>query len=239
MTGKSAHGNAGKIPYYEHSWSIRKQACLTNKTYQCAMFKRVLSKSLESAAWNEIKSLLTHPEISQSLIEEARKIYLEENKTDDVEKLRDRTKELEGQLEALAEHLAQIPKGVSPAPVFTQMKRLEEARRAIQYQIEEHERLNQSETPPMPLEKYQEYLATAKATLDRLGDGFKIDIVQRLVTSIEVFPDTFTIHYRVGGGNLGANQSIQKNLGFGSNTIDDGGCYRARTCDLRGVNASL
>lgn len=94
MTGKFAHGNAGKIPYYEHSWSIRKQACLAKKTYQCTMFKKVLSKSLESAAWNEIEGLFTHPEISQSLIEEARKIYLEENKTDGLEKLKDRKLEV-------------------------------------------------------------------------------------------------------------------------------------------------
>ncbi len=237
MTGKSAHGNAGKIPYYEHSWAIRKQACLAKKAYECSMFKRVLTKSLESAVWKEIKNLLTNPENSKSLIEEAKKIYREENKSDEQDKLKNRAKELEGQLDALAEHLSQIPKGVSPASIFVQMKRLEEARQLVQDQIGEMERAHQSKTPPLPLERYQEYLSTAKAALDRLGDSFKIDLVRGLVTSIEVFPDTFTIHYKVGGGC--SNQPSQKILDFGSNTVDDGGRHRARTYDLRRVKAAL
>ena len=31
MVGKSAHGNSGKVPYYEHGWATRKQACLVKK----------------------------------------------------------------------------------------------------------------------------------------------------------------------------------------------------------------
>ncbi len=46
MCGKSAHGNGGKIGYYEHSWATKKESCLTKKTFSCNPH-RVLAKKLE------------------------------------------------------------------------------------------------------------------------------------------------------------------------------------------------
>lgn len=47
MYGKSAHGQGGKVGYYEHSWSVRKNSTLTKKVYDCGMFKRIPAKKLE------------------------------------------------------------------------------------------------------------------------------------------------------------------------------------------------
>jgi len=55
LTGKSAHGNGGKIPYYEHSWSTRRQSGLVKKVFDCKPH-RVPAKKLEPLVGMKLKS---------------------------------------------------------------------------------------------------------------------------------------------------------------------------------------
>ena len=181
------------------------------------------------------------------------------SKSGDCDRLRNKVKGTEEQIEALAEHLAQIPKGISPAPIYKQMQRLEELKRALQVELDEVERAGMAHDVPVPLETYTMYLERLRAVLTVAESDFKIGIIQRLIHQVEILPGSFRLHFKVGksrfvmlpedektkaeeGSNPArlpvlANQ--KKNLRFGSNTVDDGGRRRARTCDLRRVKATL
>ena len=124
LCGKSANGNGGKIPYYEHSWSTKRQACLNKKVFACNP-NRVLSKKIEQFVWQRIEELLSQPEMAKSLIEQAKKEHESQSHVTEMDRLRNKIRGVEEQIEALAEHLTKIPKGVSPTPIFTQMQKLE------------------------------------------------------------------------------------------------------------------
>ncbi len=51
---------APKIPYYEHSWSTRRQACLNKKVFACHP-NRINANQLEKLVWEKIDGLLTDP----------------------------------------------------------------------------------------------------------------------------------------------------------------------------------
>lgn len=57
MSGKSAHGNGGKIAYYEHSWATKTQSCLSKKVLSCEPH-RILAKKIEPVVWADVKRLL-------------------------------------------------------------------------------------------------------------------------------------------------------------------------------------
>ena len=81
---------------------------------------------------------------------------------------------------------------------------------------------------PSPLKDYQAYLS-AISKMAELPDSalLKSKIIKLLIAKIELLPAGFKLHYFVGRGVLG------------SNSLTNGGRTRARTVDLRGVNATL
>jgi site-specific DNA recombinase len=198
LPGKSAHGNGGKIPYYEHGWATKRQAYLNKKIFKCEP-PRIQAKKLEPLVWEEITKLLTDPDFSKSLIDEAQKIHEETNHVPEADKLRNKICGIEEQIEALAEHLSKIPKGVSPTPVFNQMQKLESVKQESQRDLEAMARLGYTKDEPAPFKDYQAYL-TAVRNLLSFADApdLRAKITQRLVQKVEILPTSFRIHFYVG-----------------------------------------
>lgn len=264
LPGKSAHGNGGKIPYYEHGWAVRRQAFLNKKIFSCEPH-RVLAKKLEPLVWGEVIKLLTNPDVSASLIKEAQKIHEKKNRIPEANKLKNKVRGIEDQIEALAEHLTKIPKSVSPAPVYVQMQRLQELREATQKQIQDVAVLGGTMDEPIAIKDYQAYLDVIRNILSTTEDQeLKTKIVQRLIHKVEVLPRSFRIHYYVGKGGFvptdwesepqaakdkkrAANGGLSSNpsgqaapfLVTGSNTVDYGRPAGIRTPNLRIWNPSL
>lgn len=75
------------------------------------------------------------------------------------------------------------------------------------------------------------------------NEPLRTKLIQKLVHKIQITPDGFTIHYRVGRdyieGELAKTATSKLFLVSGSNSLTDGGCHRARTCDLCRVKATL
>jgi hypothetical protein len=130
------HGNGGKIAYYEHAWATRRQACLNQKIFDHEP-RRVLAKILEPKVWDRVAALLSDPSYSQILIDSALATFKNENRAQDTDRLRSKIRGIDDQIQALAEHLAKIPKGLSPTPIFAQMKKLEALKKAGQEELDD------------------------------------------------------------------------------------------------------
>ena len=261
LTGKSAHGNGGKIGYYEHSWATRRQACLNKKIFDHAP-QRILAKVIEPKVWERVAALLIDPSNSQLLIESALKTYEGENQIQNTDRLRSKVRGIEEQIEALAEHLAKIPKGLSPAPIFSQMEKLEALKKAAAGEVDDILQSGVRSEPPTALRDYQTYLAHIRQLLT-ISDAPELQtkIIQRLVHKIEVAQGTLRIHFyvgkhqfmplepvrptgrdkaRVANGALPSGQAtLSSFLETGSNRLTNGGRHRARTCDLRRVKEKI
>ncbi len=203
LPGKSAHGNGGKVPYYEHGWAMKRQACLTKKIFTCSPH-RVQAKILEPLVWGEIEKLLHSPHFAKSLIDEATKFHQSQGHVTKVEKLRMKTKDLEIQLDALAEHLSKLPKGVSAHPIYNQMARIEELKNQTLTEIDEVSLDGKLLDPPTSLKSYEDFLANLRAVLRHSeGTELKTKLAHKLIHKVEVFPDRVRIYFKVGRSTIG------------------------------------
>ena len=69
LCGKTAHGNGGKIPYYEHAWATKRQSCLVAKVFSCNP-NRILAKIIEPKVWEVLERVLSNPKEAAALIKE-------------------------------------------------------------------------------------------------------------------------------------------------------------------------
>jgi transcriptional regulator of met regulon len=168
LTGKSAHGNGGKIGYYEHSWATRRQACLDKKIFDHAP-QRIPAKIIEPKVWERVIGLLTEPSNSQLLIEAALNVYRNENQVQNTDRLRSKVRGIEEQIEALAEHLAKIPKGLSPTPIFSQMEKLEALKNLTAEEVDEILRSGVRSEPPTALPRLPDLPSANSAAANNFG----------------------------------------------------------------------
>lgn len=108
LVGKSAHGNGGKVPYYEHGWAVSRQSCLVKKCFDCTPF-RIQAKKIEPAVWEAVQKLLADPEFAERIIKKAHGLHENRTQNSEAKRIRDKINSLKGQLEVLAERLAELP----------------------------------------------------------------------------------------------------------------------------------
>ena len=168
---------------------------------------------------------------------------------------------MHGQLEALAERIAELPKAVSAGHFYKQMERLEEIKAA------EEERLRgvdaQAGTLELPasVKDYEGYLAAIRRlggvanTPNPQDKSIQTQIIQALIHKVEIKPDGIRLHYFAGQDTLSektpknakgpeavtpsgpfANKNLTVN---GSNTLKNGAGKGARTLDLHVGNVAL
>ena len=232
MVGKSAHGNSGKVPYYEHGWATRREGCLVKPAFNCFPF-RVLAKKLEPAVWEQIERLLRSTELAESILQEAKLLHAARASGGAASKIQAKIQSLSSQLEVLAERLGQLPKSVSPEPVFRQMQKIEEAK-ALETTKLQAGKGGVSDIPAA----LRDYSAlTSKLALLNDAPETKHAILCALVEKIEVTEEGFKIHYYTGREKIkrelvktsSRSGSNQETLALGSNSLTSGGTTRNRT----------
>ena len=199
MVGKSAHGNSGKVPYYEHGWATRRQGCILNKTFSCTPF-RVPAKKLEPAVWEKIFTVLSNETIAREIVEKSKAIHAERSKNSERDRAKARIQSYATQLELLAERLSQLPKSVSPVPVFKQMEKIEALKQT------EQDRLTRSTDSdlmdePIDLVTYRKFLKQLSQT-DQGNNETRAQIVQKLIHKIEILPEGLRIHFYAGKSRI-------------------------------------
>lgn len=243
LCGKSAHGNGGKIPYYEHGWACRKQSCMVDKVHFCKSLMRVQARILEPIVWEKTLEFLSRPAVREALLTEARKTFEQTGPKAEIDKTRKKVQALALQLEALAERLAILPSSVSPAPVFKQMEKLEQAKadeekRLLELQGGEIGRCGEK---VVGWEEYEELIGTLRKRLSGKGDALpeaRREIIRHLVSKVEIFQEGVKVHFKVGKGYVLEALEVEKKArppveesgffssNFGSKTLQNGGSSR-------------
>jgi len=223
MVGKSAHGNGGKIPYYEYSWAVRRDGCLLKPAFNCKPF-RVLAKKLEPAAWEKVMYALNDSHWIKEIVSSAQEAHKAATQNKEARKIEDRIKSINEQIDVLAERLAELPKSISPAPIYKQMEKLE----AIKVETQEKlGKLSNSIAPrdiPAPLKSYEAFIQNLAVIANKPGnESLRTKPLQKLVHKIQITSDGLTIHYRVGRdyieGELAQTANSNLFLVSGSNSL--------------------
>lgn len=213
LPGKSAHGNGGKIPYYEHGWATKRQAYLNQRLFSCDPH-RVLAKKLEPAVWEDILQVLSSPELAQAIIHEAHAFHAKQNQVSEADRIRVKIRDIEVQIEAVAEHLTKIPKGMSPAPIFTQMERLEQIKSEAQREYDAIYKSGLMRDVPVSLKEYSAFLHLIREGIAHTdSQDLRSQIVQHLVHRVEVLPEALRIHYHTGRSRFIATPNKTKEPG--------------------------
>ncbi|MEC7277970.1 MAG: hypothetical protein VXV96_16740 [Bdellovibrionota bacterium] len=125
LCGKPAHGNGGKIGYYEHSWAVRRESCLTKKAFECGSFKRIGAKKLEPIVLEKVQELLRDESVARKLLEKAKKQQEKSPHDKEIKRLNLKLEAYDRQLDALSQRLAELPRSISAAPIYKLMGNVE------------------------------------------------------------------------------------------------------------------
>ena len=136
MCGKSANGSTTKIPYYEHSWVLKKNAYVEERAF-CTNPRRIHAKIIEGEVWKKVSALLSDSHFADRLLKKAQNDQSEDSSLNTEKELKTFLSNIKNKLETLAEHLTQIPKGLSPDPIFKQMQKIEGQKKIIEDQLAE------------------------------------------------------------------------------------------------------
>ena len=134
MVGKSAHGNSGKVGYYEHASNTVPGAHVPELQRTCEHI-RVQAKLLEPALWSEILGLFSEEKFAQELLVSAKRAHQLNPGSKEAEKCSHIIFNTDRQLEVMAERLATLPESISPTPIYKQMEKLEERKKEAQSKI--------------------------------------------------------------------------------------------------------
>ena len=198
LSGKSAHGRNGKIAYYEHAWITKSQGQLNKKFYPCE-HHRILASKIEPVVWRETKRFLTDSKMVEDMIGEAREFRAKQKKGSEKEKLKAKISTLTSQLDALAERLSQLPKSVSPTPIFKQMEKLEGFRTELEVQFASVTEHGPTDEMPVSLEDLDQYRKTLSALLEKESDPqVQEHIISRFIERVSVTRDGVDLDFIVG-----------------------------------------
>jgi site-specific DNA recombinase len=199
LVGKSAHGNGGKVPYYEHGNRVKRQAGLTNKIFCCEP-TRFSADKVEAFVWSKVEELLMNPKTALSVIKLAKTGAEKNTELSEIKKSRAKLAGFNTQTDSLAERLSELPKTVSATPIYKQMERIEELKRKEEEHLGLLESIGQSvHEKPATLKDYESLLYALKDLVKKGADPeLKAEIIEALVHKIELFPDKVIVHYFTG-----------------------------------------
>jgi site-specific DNA recombinase len=203
LSGKSAHGKNKKIPYYEHSWSTKRNSALNKKVFDCGNPRRFPANKLEPLIIQEVQKLISGSKFSKELLIEAKNVHEGNHGVKEMERLKAQFYGYTSQLDALAERLSQLPKKVSANPIFKQMEKLETLKETCEKSIEDAKRLGSSATDkPVGLKSYSKFLDSLKDLFKNGPPEIKSKIIQRLIHRIEVGQKEVKIYYNIDESSL-------------------------------------
>lgn len=200
MSGKSAHGNKGqKVGYYEHLKISRMQSGnpVKMKTHNP---HRVPAIKIEPIVWREVKKFVVSDVFAKDLLERARLMQKSINQGDELQKLRQRSRLTDGQIEILAERIAGLPKDFDLKPLLDQLTKLQKQKIEIEAVIQQKENEKSEKDVPVSFES----LAAFRSGLQRLvakgeeDKNIQTAIIKKVVHKIIIKPDGFEMYFHVG-----------------------------------------
>ncbi len=212
LAGKSAHGRGGKIAYYAHSYAEKMQANLGKKIKMCdGQLHRIQAVKIEPLVWRDVKEFLIG-NLAQELLAQAKATMLSESTKSRREKLETAVAKMVAQIETLAERIAELPKGIDPNSLYTQLERLQANKETIATE------LAVTDGGPLTdeivsLENLEAFTKGLRHQLEQ-GDTkpeLQVAIIRKIVERIELLPDGYEISFHIGQNHYRAESGT--NLG--------------------------
>lgn len=198
LSGKSAHGNGGKIAYYDHAWTAKLENATDQKSKRCDP-QRVLAEKLEPIVWKAVKDFLLVPEFFTEILLEAQNQSELHTPKQEIERKQNKIYEINMQLDSLSERLGLLPKSVNPKHVFDQMEKLSIQKDGLEKNILELKQKNEMENIAVGMADFKEFKAVIVDLLENENDPvIKTGIIQKIVHKIIVKSDEVEIFFYVG-----------------------------------------
>jgi hypothetical protein len=189
---------------------------------------------LEPLIWEKVEKLILNPDFASKLILGAQKLHEEKNKVSGKKHIEQKIKNLTEKLEVLAIRLSELPKNLSPTPIFKQMEKLESERK------DEEKKLNSKEMSllyaelPATLKQYETFLeGLRKLSFGENTEAIREKIIHMLVKRIWITPNGFEIEFFAGSDYVkqealqlnagGPSTSLKKTVVFSSTSLTNGG----------------
>ncbi len=200
LAGKSAHGRNGKIAYYAHSYMEKMQVNLTERVKICDGKHRIQAVRIEPLVWHDVKEFLTSEVLAKELLASAVVRAPKDSGKDRIAKLDSAFKKADAQVEALAERIAALPRGLDPKALYAQLERLQAGRDRAALAFEEAKKDERPADEYVSLDSLKAFTEGLRKQLD-LGDTnpeIQSAIIRKIVHKIEVLPDGYEIFYHAG-----------------------------------------
>ena len=113
---------------------------------------------IKQSVLKHIKSLVKNPKLLEAIIEEVHQVHANNENNKEIKRLQTKLSGYKANLEALAERLGELPKGVSASLLYNQMEKLEQDKTETQEAIQGLE-INSDHHRELPIdfESYQNW----------------------------------------------------------------------------------
>ncbi|MGZ3798291.1 MAG: recombinase family protein, partial [Pseudobdellovibrionaceae bacterium] len=198
MSGKSAHGQSMKVPYYEHAWATKNQASLSKKILKCEPH-RILAAKIEPLVWQETKTFLLSPGTAKRLHEVALSLKQSSSEAQEADRLKRKVQALVLQIETLTERISRLPKGIDEKPFFDQLLKLQDTKHITENQLIAANNNIQSDEV-ISYEDFSKFTASLKALVKKADENPEIqcEIIRKITHRIEVNKNGFEIRFHAG-----------------------------------------
>lgn len=210
LCGKSAHGNGGKIGYYEHAWSTKTQSCLSKKVFSCDPH-RILAKKIEPLVWQDLKRFLLGKAYAEELFAEAQQKAEQVCQKTELDKLTVKISSIEKQIEATTERITELPQGINAQPFYDQILKLQNTKQALEQELEATKTTAYEYDQPLQLEDFKAFVMSLKELIAKSEDPeIQAAICRKFIHKIEVSPTGVTIQYHTGQVHYSSLMSTEK-----------------------------
>ena len=149
--------------------------------------------------WEKFSALLANPKVAQKIMEKAQALHTKNPTLREQEQLSGKVVAVGEQIEALAEHLSKIPKGISPDPIYAQMHKMAELKKEMEQELADLRADGAVHEIPLGLKDYRSYCEMIRSKLGREEDKIiRNQLMSCLVQKVEVTPCSFKMYYFVG-----------------------------------------
>lgn len=198
LSGKSAHGNGGKIAYYDHVWAAKLECVSDKKSTRCNP-QRFLADKLEPLVWKAVKDFLLVPGFFTEILLEAKNLSENNTPKKEVERKLNRVYEINMQLESLSERLGLLPKSVDPKPVFDQMEKLSLQKQSLEDEIKQLKTSLKLNTSVVEVNDFSIFRSVIEEMLTNENDPqIKTAIIQKVVDKIIINGEEVEVYFLVG-----------------------------------------
>jgi hypothetical protein len=200
LSGKSATGKCGPVPYYEHLLALKIAANQPKKDSICSSHARILASRIEPLIWKDLKEVLLDDKLASGLLSAALEARPPQAKDDRIAKLTRAKERADAQVEVLVERIASLPRDLDASPFYAQVAKPQLEGQRLGKEMETARREVGETDQYLDLASIRTFTESLKLQLDQ-ADGdrdLQALILRKVVHRIDVLSDGNEIFYHAG-----------------------------------------